>query len=117
MSTTLGGTTLSEAIFDYTQYEPQTTTQRRMADGAFDTAQWSGSTKRGWHLSWRSLTAAEVATIYGEYTDIASQVFSPPDTASTFNVMTVRPSWSEAPIQMGSANAARYNVSFDVEEV
>lgn len=113
MATTLGGTTLSDAIFECHEVEAPTAYQRRMGDGTLKTDH-ADNSKRRWSLNWRVISQSDVDTILTEYADTASQVFSPPDTATTYTVFVVRGSLSQPRQMMGST--ARWNLGFQVEE-
>ena len=115
MATTLDGTTLADPAWGddgYTKESIDVGARHETADGKihFDYVK----TRYLFSLKWKGKTEAQKNAAVAEYEDALEGVvvFSPPDTAGTFNVLAVPNSWKESYIT--DANSTRY-YSFEMK--
>lgn len=115
MSTTLGGITLPDPLFDYSGYEKAVHdigAAHEMADGRL-IYDYVGS-REAYILRWVGLTATQRNTCRARYDVKTVQAFSPPDDAGAVNVLVVPSSWREAYIESGGT--LYYRVEFALEK-
>lgn len=98
MTTTLNSTTLADPIWEedgYTKESIDVGARHETADGKihFDYIK----TRYLFSLKWRGKTETQKNTAHTQFLAALAAVvaFSPPDTASTFNVLAVQNSWKE----------------------
>ena len=118
MATTLDGTTLADPAWGddgYTKESVDIGARHETADGElhYDYVK----TRYLFTLKWKGKTEAQKEAALAEYIDglEGSVVFSPPDTASTFNVLSVPGSWKESYFT-DSGSTRRYNFEMKLEE-
>ena len=118
MSTTLDGATLADPLWGedgYTKESIDVGARHDTADGAIHLDY--VTTRYLFTLKWKGRTEAEKNTAHTEYLDALAGVvvFSPPDTAGTFNVLAVQNSWKESYIT-DSGSTRRYSFEMKLEE-
>jgi len=116
MATTLGGATLADPAAGTDGHVVTTRdigSEMDMADGSlrYDHI----GTRKHFALRWQGITSAQVATIYGKYGVRTVQAYSPPESASSFNVIVVRDSWREESITLSDGTFV-YNCAMELEE-
>ena len=121
MATTLGPSgspvTLASPSFEregYTRHGEDIGIMHEMADGSivYD----SVTTRYRFRLSWVGITEAERDAIQTRSEDKAAQVFSPPDTASTYTVFVVPNSFQDSYLEDGTGTR-RYWCQLELVEV
>lgn len=117
MATTLGGTTLADPKYDEDGCRIEGRGQGAlsdMADGSivYDS---TGGVRYAWGLRWEYLSESEKNAIETEAVKDEQLVFSPPYTASTFDVFVVPETLQIEMIWLGAEY--RYHVSLELEEV
>lgn len=118
MSTTLDGVTLADPLWGedgYTKESVDVGARHTTADGKIHLDY--VITRYLFTLKWKGRTETEKNTAHTEYLDALAGVvvFSPPDTASTFNVLAVQNSWKESYIT-DSAGTKYYTFEMKLEE-
>ena len=118
MASTLDGTALADPLWGeegYTKESIDVGARHETADGEihFDYVK----TRYLFTLKWKGTTEAQKNAAVAEYIDAleGSVLFSPPDTASTFNVLAVPGSWKESYIS-DSAGTRYYSFEMVLEE-
>ena len=109
MATTLGGVTLADPNYEREGYRlglEDVGVLNVMADGSavYDYV----DTLYTFNLSWNAITESQKNAIRARYLVKTVQAFSPPDSASTYNVLVVPNSWREDYIEDGSATRRYY---------
>jgi len=109
MATTLGGSTLADPAYErsgYTREVEDVGAFLTMADGSvvFDYV----DTLYVFHLKWNAITGAQRDTILTKYLVKTAQAFSPPDSASSYNVIVVPNSWKEDYLEDGDGTERYY---------
>ena len=117
MATTLGGTTLPNPAAG-----PEGCTVETVGEGAIlEMANGSivydyTNSRFRWTIAWPGESAADFATIQTKALVKTTQVFSPPDSASTYNVYVVPNSFRYESFEIGDGNPY-YKIELQVEEV
>lgn len=118
MTVTLDGVTLADPLWGDDGYSKESIdvgARHNTADGKihFDYIK----TRYMFKLKWKGKTETEKNTAHTEFLDALAGVvvFSPPDTASTFNVLAVPNSWKESYIS-DSATTRYYSFEMQLEE-
>jgi hypothetical protein len=117
MSTTLGGVTLANPIYNEEGSAVEVIDvggTLTMADGSI--VQDYITTRYRWKIGWRGLTAAEFATIKTQAEVRTAQVFSPPEEATEYTVVVVLGSWRYDSFETGSSTPY-FNCELQLEEV
>lgn len=121
MATTLGISgaiaTLPEPAYEregYVRTAQDVGVMHQMADGSavYD----SITTKYRFRLSWPGVTEAEMNTILTQYLIKSQQIFSPPNSATTYNVLVVKDSWQDTYLE-DSGGTAYYWCQMELVEV
>lgn len=116
MATTLGGTTLAEPKAGADGCEVMVVGEGQlmeMADGS--TVYHYTNSRYRFHLRWVGELAADRDTARTKYLVKTSQVFSPPESAGTFNVFVVPNSWRQSSWK-DSDGTFRFDFEMQVEE-
>ena len=118
MATTLDGTTLADPAWGddgYTKESIDVGARHETADGKIHLDY--VATRYLFTLKWKGKTETQKNAAHTEYLDALAGVvvFSPPDTAGTFNVLAVQNSWKES--YFSDSGATRYyNFEMRLEE-
>lgn len=118
MTTTLGGITLPDPLWDYPGYERAARdigAFQEMADGSlvFDYVGY----RQTYILRWVGLTATERTTIWDRYVIKTGQAFSPPDSGGSITVLVVPNSWREAYIESDGSPRYRVEMALETQDV
>ena len=118
MSTTLDGTTLADPLWGdegYTKQSVDVGARHDTVDGKVHLDY--VKTRYRFSLKWGGRSLAEKDAAHAEYLDaLAGAVtFSPPDTASTYNVLAVQNSWKESYF-VDRGGTPRYSFEMQLEE-
>ncbi|HFD38533.1 MAG TPA: hypothetical protein ENJ31_01600 [Anaerolineae bacterium] len=116
MSTTLGGVTLPDPFYNGEGHAIRGEDSARrfvMADGSL--RQHYVGTRRKFTLRWRGLTDSQRTIIWNRYLDRSVQVYSPPESGTTYNVLVAPGSWQESSYILRDGST-RYDVSLALDE-
>ena len=117
MSTTLGGVTLPDPIADLEGHGADLVDVGVFLDMADGSVVHDYITSRyRFNLAWRAITAANFATIQTRALVKTAQVYSPPESATTYNVFVVPGSFKWKTREIGTSTPY-YDVELTLEEV